>query len=143
MTRGVPGTHDSKMIYKKLSSLLKKNFNSISIPKFDKSIDNRLKFKYWKKIKKKPDIIIFEGWCVGAEPQKFKELKKPINILEKAEDTKLIWRKKVNNELKKSYKKIFNLIDKKIFLKVPSFKYVLKWRLLQEKIKKSIKEIND
>ena len=81
LTRGVPGTHDSKMIYKKLSSLLKKNFNSISIPKFDKSIDNRLKFKYWKKIKKKPDIIIFEGWCVWAEPQKFKELKKPINIL--------------------------------------------------------------
>ena len=141
LTRGVPGTHDSKMIYKKLSSLLKKNFNSISIPKFDKSIDNRLKFKYWKKIKKKPDIIIFEGWCVGAEPQKFKELKKPINILEKAEDTKLIWRKKVNNELKKSYKKIFNLIDKKIFLKVPSFKYVLKWRLLQEKkLKKASKK---
>ncbi len=138
LTRGVPGTHDSKMIYKKLSSLLKKNFNSISIPKFDKSIDNRLKFKYWKKIKKKPDIIIFEGWCVGAEPQKLKELKKPINILEKAEDSKLTWRKKVNNELKTSYKKIFNLIDKKIFLKVPSFKYVLKWRLLQEKKLKKV-----
>ena len=53
----------------------------------------------------------------------------------------MIWRKKVNNELKKSYKKIFNLIDKKIFLKVPSFKYVLKWRLLQEKkLKKASKK---
>jgi D-glycerate 3-kinase len=41
--------------------------------------------------------------------------------------------KKVNKELKKNYKKIFNLIDKLIFLKVPSFKYVFKWRLLQEK----------
>ena len=29
--------------------------------------------------------------------------------------------------------KIFSFIDKLIFLKVPSFKYVLKWRLLQEK----------
>ena len=138
LTRGVPGTHDSKMIYKKISSLLKKNFNHIRIPKFDKSIDNRLKFKYWQKVKKKPDIIIFEGWCVGAEPQKLKELKKPINILEKREDTKLTWRKKVNNELNTSYKKIFNLIDKKIFLKVPSFKYVLKWRLLQEKKLKKV-----
>ena len=36
-------------------------------------------------------------------------------------------------ELKKNYKKIFNLIDKLIFLKVPSFGYVFKWRLLQEK----------
>ena len=85
------------------------------------------------KNKKKPDIIIFEGWCVGAKPQSLKELKKPINILEKEEDTKLTWRKKVNNELRTNYKKIYNLLDKRIYLKVPSFKYVLKWRLLQEK----------
>ena len=133
MTRGVPGTHDSKMLYNTIKNLLKKKFKSIKIPKFDKSIDDRFKIKYWQKIKKKPDIIIFEGWCVGATPQLFKELKKPMNLLEKAEDTKLTWRKKVNNELKKNYKKIYNLLDKKIYLKVPSFRYVLKWRLLKEK----------
>ena len=133
MTRGVPGTHDSKMLYNTIKSLLKKKFKSIKIPKFDKSIDDRFKSKYWQMIKKKPDIIIFEGWCVGATPQPFKELKKPMNLLEKAEDTKLTWRKKVNNELKTNYKKIYNLLDKKIYLKVPNFKYVLKWRLLQEK----------
>ena len=49
--------------------LLKKNFRKIKIPKFEKSIDDRLKNKYWQKVKKKPDIIIFEGWCVGAKPQ--------------------------------------------------------------------------
>ena len=133
MTRGVPGTHDSKMLYNTIKNLLKKRFKSIKIPKFDKSIDDRFKSKYWQMIKKKPDIIIFEGWCVGATPQSFKELKKPMNLLEKAEDTKLTWRKKVNNELKTNYKKIYNLLDKKIYLKVPNFKYVLKWRLLQEK----------
>ena len=72
------------------------------MPKFDKSIDDRLKFRYWQKILKKPDIIILEGWCVGAKHQKLEELKKPMNILEKYEDTKLTWRKKVNNELKTS-----------------------------------------
>ena len=133
MTRGVPGTHDSKMLYNTIKILLKKKFKTIKIPKFDKSIDDRLNNKYWQKIKKKPDIIIFEGWCVGAKPQQSQELKKPINILEKLEDTKLTWRKKVNNELKTNYKKIYNLLDKKIYLKVPNFKYVLKWRLLQEK----------
>ena len=45
----------------------------------------------------------------------------------------MVWRKTVNNELKNDYKKIFNLIDELIFLKVPSFKHVYKWRLLQEK----------
>ena len=133
LTRGVPGTHDCKMLYNVLRALLKKNFKSIRIPRFDKSIDDRFKFRYWQKIQKKPDIIIFEGWCVGAKHQKYEELKKPLNILEKYEDTKLTWRKKVNNELKTSYKKIYDLIDKKIYLKVPSFRYVLKWRLLQEK----------
>ena len=65
--------------------------------------------------------------------KKKKDLKSPINKLEKHKDNKKIWREKVNFELKKNYKKIFNFIDKLIFLKVPSFKYVLKWRLLQEK----------
>ena len=133
MTRGVPGTHDSKMLFNTIKTLKKKNFRKIKIPKFEKSIDDRLRNKYWQKVKKKPDIIIFEGWCVGAKPQSLRELKKPINILEKEEDTKLTWRKKVNNELRTNYKKIYNLLDKKIYLKVPNFKYVLKWRLLQEK----------
>jgi len=56
-----------------------------------------------------------------------------MNNLEKQNDKKKIWRKKVNLELKQNYKKIFDLIDKLIYLKVPGFKYVLKWRLLQEK----------
>ena len=147
MTRGVPGTHDNRMLYNTIKILLKKNFHATKIPRFDKSIDDRSKSKYWQKIKKKPDIIIFEGWCVGAKPQPYKELVKPINILEKTEDTKLTWRKKVNNELKTNYKKIYNLIDKKVYLKVPNFKFVLKWRLLQEKklifkSKKKVCQIN-
>ena len=97
--------------------------------------------KKWTKVLKKPNIVIFEGWCVGAKPQRNVDLIKPMNQLEKLEDKSLIWRKKVNNELKDKYKKLFLLIDDLIFLKVPSFKYVYKWRLLQEKkLKKTSKE---
>ena len=42
------------------------------------------------KIKRKPNIVIFEGWCVGVKPQKIKILV-PI-ILEKVNDKKKIWR---------------------------------------------------
>ena len=66
-------------------------------------------------------------------PKKKKDLFYPINKLEKDNDKKRIWRSKVNQELKKDYLTIINLIDKIIFLKVPSFKHVFKWRLLQEK----------
>ena len=108
------------------------NFKTFFIPKFDKSADDRFPKNKWKKIKTKPDIIIFEGWCVGANYQTNKSLNKPINFLEKKYDKKMIWRKKVNNELKNSYQNIFKLIDKMIYLQVPSFQYVYKWRLLQE-----------
>ncbi len=133
LTRGAPGTHDTKMLLNCLKNLKKDNFKNINIPTFDKSIDDRRKKKYWIKVKKKPDIVIFEGWCVGAKAQTKNSLTKPINELERIKDKKKIWRIKVNNELKTKYKKIFTLIDTLIFLKVPSFKYVYKWRVLQEK----------
>ena len=65
--------------------------------------------------------------------QKKTSLIKPVNELEREEDKNLVWRKRVNHELKNKYKKIFSLIDILIFLKVPSFDHVYKWRLLQEK----------
>ena len=133
LTRGVPGTHDTKLLLQCINNLKNNSFKKINIPKFDKSIDDRCAKKKWLKVKKKPNIVIFEGWCVGATAQKNKDLNPPINKLEKHKDNKRIWRQKVNSELKKDYNKIFNLIDKLIFLKVPSFKYVIKWRLLQEK----------
>jgi len=132
-TRGVPGTHDTSLIKKVFIDLTKKNFESVFIPRFDKSKDNRFPKKYWQKIKKQPRIIIFEGWCVGARPQQNMDLLKPINILEKKKDLNLKWRSRVNKELKNEYKKIFSKINMMIFLKVPSFDCVYEWRLLQEK----------
>ena len=91
------------------------------------------KKKYWFKIKEKPEIVILEGWCVGAKPQSNFLIKKPINILEKYEDQNLTWRNYVNQKLKKEYKKLFAMIDHFIFMKIPNFNMVFKWRLLQEK----------
>ena len=136
-TRGVPGTHDINLIKKFFDILKKKKFKRIQLPKFEKAIDNRLKKKYWFNIKKKPEIVILEGWCVGAKPQINSLIKKPVNILEKYEDQNLIWRKHVNEKLKKEYKKLFSMIDHLIFMKIPNFNMVFKWRLLQEvKLKK-------
>jgi D-glycerate 3-kinase len=132
-TRGVPGTHDTNLIKKIFIDLIKKKFRSMLVPRFDKSKDDRFQKKYWQKIKQQPNIIIFEGWCVGARPQQNKDLLKPINILEKKQDLNSKWRLRVNKELKNAYKKIFIKINMLIFLKVPSFNCVYKWRLLQEK----------
>ena len=133
LTRGVPGTHDTKMLFNCIKNLKKNRFKKMIIPKFDKSKDERCPKSKWLAVNKKPNIVIFEGWCIGVASQKKKDLVIPINKLEKQKDKKRIWRQTVNKELQNNYQKIFNLINKLIFLKVPSFKYVYKWRLLQEK----------
>ena len=138
--RGVPGTHDINLIKKFFYFIKEKKFAKTKLPKFDKSMDDRLKKKYWFNIKERPEIVILEGWCVGAQPQSNSLIKKPINILEKYEDQDLIWRKYVNEKLKKEYKKLFSMIDYYIFMKIPNFKTVFKWRLLQEnKLRKKLK----
>ena len=131
-TRGVPGTHDINLVKKFFYFIKKKKFEKTKLPKFDKSIDDRSKKKYWFNIKERPEIVILEGWCVGAKPQSNSLIKKPINILEKYEDKNLIWRKHINGKLKREYKKLFAMIDYYIFMKIPNFSIVFKWRLLQE-----------
>ena len=112
--------------------LKKKNFKPVLIPKFDKLTDDRFKKSKWTKVRKPPHVIIFEGWCVGARHQKISTLKKSQNLIEKRFDPDLKWRKKVNNLLKGNYKKLFDKIDKLVYLKAPSFNHIFQWRLLQE-----------
>ena len=131
-TRGVPGTHDINLIKNFFTAIKRKKFKKIKIPRFSKLSDDRLKKNRWYQINKKPEIIILEGWCVGAKHEPNTSLKKPVNSLEEKEDKNLIWRKFVNEKLKREYKKVFAMIDYFIFMKIPSFKMVFKWRLLQE-----------
>ena len=42
--------------------------------------------KKWQKIIRKPDIVIFEGWCIGAFSKK--DLLVLLNKLEKEKDKK-------------------------------------------------------
>ena len=136
-TRGVPGTHDISLIKRFFNFIKKKKFKKFKTPKFSKNLDDRLKKKYWFNVSKRPEIVIFEGWCVGAKPQPNLLMKRPVNILEKYYDKYKIWREYVNGKLKNDYKKIFKRIDHFIFIKIPNFKMVFKWRLLQEeKMKK-------
>ena len=88
------------MLFNCLKNLKKSKFQKFLIPKFDKSTDDRASKKKWQKISLKPQIVIFEGWCVGAEPQKNKDLIHPLNNLEKEEDRNRVWRDRVNKELK-------------------------------------------
>ena len=133
MTRGVPGTHDANIMLNFFKKIKVKKFKSLKLPKFNKAIDDRCKQSLWYKIKSKPDVIILEGWCVGARSQNFRELRKPINSLERIHDQTFKWRQYVNYQLKTKYKKLFNQLDGLLFLKAKNFSLLRRWRLKQEK----------
>ena len=133
MTRGVPGTHDTNIILDFLNKVKNKNFKPLKLPKFNKAADDRFKKELWYSINKRPDVIIFEGWCIGARPQKNYQLKKHINSVEKLNDQNLIWRKYVNYQLKKNYRKLFNQLNCLLYLKAKNFNLLQKWRLKQER----------
>jgi len=133
MTRGVPGTHDINLMLSFFKKIKSKKFKNLEVPKFNKAIDDRYKKNLWYKIKLKPDVLIFEGWCVGARAQSNSQLKKTINSLEKVYDQGAVWRTHVNDQLKTGYKTLFKQLDGLLYLKAKNFNLLRKWRLKQER----------
>lgn len=133
ITRGVPGTHDVRMAESVLSSLSTAQENSVTIiPRFNKAMDDPYPQSQWDCFVGRPNVILFDGWFMGAIEQKETELLNPVNDLEKLEDPYCIWRRYVNSQLKDNYKSLFDKIDLLVMLKVSSFDKVYEWRLLQE-----------
>jgi D-glycerate 3-kinase len=133
LTRGVPGTHDIEKMLNFFKKAKSKNFTRLKLPTFNKAIDDRSNKRKWYNLKDKPDVIIFEGWCVGAKSEKNNTLKKSINSMEKAKDQKQIWRKYVNQQLKSKYKNLYSQLNCLIYLKAKNFSLLQKWRLKQER----------
>ena len=130
-TRGVPGTHDVPLAIKTLDQL-SSGHGELQLPRFDKLNDDRVACQQLTTIVAPVDVIILEGWCLGARPQSAIELQSPINQLERDQDAAGIWRTYINNALGEHYQELFKRIDCWIMLRAPSFKQVHQWRLEQE-----------
>ena len=133
LTRGVPGTHDINRMLDFFKKVKEKKFRPVKLPKFNKAIDERYNKKLWYSLKKRPDIIIFEGWCVGAKPEKNSTLKKSVNSMEKLKDKKLTWRRYVNKQLKSKYKQLYDQLNCLLYIQSNNFSLLRKWRVKQEK----------
>ncbi len=133
LTRGVPGTHDINMMLNFFRKVKSRKFKRLRLPTFNKAVDDRFNKKKWYDLNQKPDVIIFEGWCVGAKPENNITLKKTINSMEKAKDQKQIWRKYVNQQLKSKYKNLYSQLNCLIYLKAKNFSLLQEWRLKQER----------
>ncbi|WP_250459401.1 phosphoribulokinase [Microbulbifer litoralis] len=131
-TRGVPGTHDVPLGLETIDALSgRRGPGEFAIPLFDKSVDDRAPVAQWPRRRAPVDILLFEGWCVGARP--WQNAEAPINALERREDPDGTWRNYVNSQLRGPYGELFGRLDLLLMLKVPDMDCVLEWRRLQER----------
>ena len=77
-------------------------------------------------------VVLLEGWCVGARPEADAALARPINELERREDSEGHWRGYVNAALAGPYRALFDPLSPLVLLRAPSFEVVYRWRLEQE-----------
>jgi D-glycerate 3-kinase len=127
-TRGVPGTHDVALAESILDAIMVGR--PVAMPRFDKSIDDRAPGEDM--VLPPIDVILLEGWFVGAVPQSAAALREPVNRLEAEEDPDGVWRREVNRRLATDYAELFARIDLLVMLKVPDFDAVRRNRALQE-----------
>ncbi|GGE75370.1 kinase [Streptosporangium jomthongense] len=133
ITRGVPGTHDLALGEQVIDQLQTAGpADQTRIPAFDKSRDDRAPLNEWPVFDGRAEVILIEGWCLGALPEDDNALAEPINTLEAEEDSAGTWRGYVNQCLKGRYQAFFARLDSLVMLKAPSMSRVLEWRTLQE-----------
>ncbi|HEX4198590.1 MAG TPA: kinase [Caulobacteraceae bacterium] len=128
ITRGVPGTHDVALGLEVLASLPLPGLTMM--PRFDKASDDRVAPT---PVEGPADVILFEGWCVGARPQDPAALARPVNALERQRDPEGVWRAYANTVLAGPYQDLFADFGLLALFKVPSFEVVLGWRQEQER----------
>lgn len=129
-TRGVPGTHDARLGLSVIDSLVAGR--ETLVPRFSKALDDRLPRAEWRRHRGPVDIVLFEGWCVGATPQAPEALVAPVNALERDGDADGVWRRHVNDALGGDYADWFARIDRLVMLLPPTFDSVVRNRLRQE-----------
>ncbi|WP_230635699.1 kinase [Sphingomonas sp. Leaf4] len=129
-TRGVPLTHDVAHGIAVIDAI--RAGHSVPLPRFDKARDEPEPAECWPIAPAKLDLLIFEGWCVGARPQGSAALAEPVNTLERDEDPQGCWRHAVDAALAHDYAALFARIDRLVLLAAPGFEIVADWRAEQE-----------
>jgi len=133
-TRGVPGTHDMGLLRSTLAALLDDSGSGTAlIPRFDKAADDRVPLTGWTRVGLPVQVVLLEGWCLGARPEPDSLRDDPVNALERDEDPGGRWRAYVNATLEREFLPLYALVDQWVMLHAPSFDCVFDWRREQER----------
>ena len=130
LVRGPPGTHDVELGLRLVKAL--RAHEPVALPRFDKAADDPTDPAGWERVQGLVNVVVFEGWMVGARPQEDEQLLAPINALEREEDPYGLWRRWANRQLAADYQALFAQLDMLVLLAAPGFGEVSRWRRQQE-----------
>lgn len=131
--RGAPGTHDLELAKRTLLKLSDARARDRTpLPRFDKLGDRPLPANEWPNFDGTANVVLVDGWCLGATPQTADALTAPVNDLEREQDKNGAWRTYVNAQLEGPYATFFARFDAIVHLAAPSWDVVPRWRLEQE-----------
>ena len=132
-TRGVPGTHEVPLMVRTFDALgSAAPADRTPLPAFDKLADDRMPEGQWPVFEGPPDLILFEGWCVGLRAEAVPAWTGPINELERECDPHGKWCAWSLAALREDYPAIWDCISFLISIEVPDLETVIASRLRQE-----------
>ncbi len=130
--RGVPGTHDLDLLLSDIDRLRNGLEDRVRLPVFDKSSDDRAPGDRWRVVDGRPQVLLVEGWCIGATP------KVPVPPLseENANPDQVPiqhWVDHVGQAWLKMHRELNRRLQQLWYIRVPGWNCVVDWRWQQER----------
>ncbi len=132
--RGPPGTHDINLGIRAFAKMSNASPGErVSLPRFDKSLYGGQGDRTQAERIPAPTVVLFEGWCVGAEPRSEStfstlcELPDPIST-----EADRLFAYDCNRQLK-AYLPLWDYLDSLIVLRPEDYRLSQRWRQQAEK----------
>jgi D-glycerate 3-kinase len=137
--RGPPGTHDVALGIELLDRVCQCDRSEpILIPRFDKSLHNGAGDRIESESVSKVDVVLFEGWFVGAIPVDASAFENPPAPIITPEDRQFA---KDTNERLKEYLPLWKRLDRLIVLYPVDYRLSKQWRKeAEQKLKETSKK---
>lgn len=117
--RGLPGTHDVDQLLSDYDRLWCGKDEEVCLRVFDKSTDDLAPRNRWRMVNGSPQVILVEGWCVGAVPDE----------LWSGEP----WSDHVTDAWRTMHRELHRRLAQVWYIRVPDWECVIDWRWQQER----------
>jgi len=130
--RGVPGTHDLNLLLSDFDRLWNARDERIRLPVFDKSTDDRAPGERWRAVDGRPQVLLLEGWCIGAPPAR------PVPpLLQKNPNPELAPDRRWTDHVQQAWLTMHRELSRRLrllwYIRVPDWSSVVDWRWQQER----------